>query len=530
MKLYISYYDNYVSIVEGIYNKKKEKYDIKNTVFLSSEDVNLDTNDKYELLVEALRINEFKSKNVVFSLNTRDVIIKTNQLAKVSPKDLDGIMNNDIYEMMSLDDMDYTFSYEVTNEKEVDGKETLDIIMAAVPNEELDKILSIFKSFKLNVERIDTIATSYGRLLKNVEYDDIAMINTGRYGSTASIYKEDALFIHDNIPVRINENSNYSTAIALIDEVKGLMNFYSSRNYGKNVETMVLVGECNNKDVVNGFKETFNSEIILGIENLFDIDQDITGDLQITEISKVCDILGSMLVENKAKSYSTMNLLPNNLRNRQKQRDLLKQVALAMPLVLGLMAAPHFILGTMQMKVNYDTKVAQARLEEITEKNKDIETIESDIKKAEDEIGIYDMLSSKSAKWGSVLGAIDKSIPYRAELTNMTVEYDSELAKSKVEENNIELKEEKSESEEQNNQNQDNSEENKEIAIYEQIPNVIYLEGKSYTPEKIGQFVYSLNKVGYFESVKLINSAEDKESGGYTFNIVLEVMEDAVSS
>ena len=132
MKLYISYYDNYVSIVEGIYNKKKEKYDIKNTMFLSGEDVELDTNDKYELLVEALRLNNFKSKNVVLSLNTRDVIIKTTQLAKVPPKDLDGIMNNDIYEMMSLDDMDYTFSYEVTNEKEVEGKETLDITMGAM--------------------------------------------------------------------------------------------------------------------------------------------------------------------------------------------------------------------------------------------------------------------------------------------------------------------------------------------------------------------------------------------------------------
>ena len=30
MKLYISYYGNYVTIVEGIYNSKKQNYDIKN--------------------------------------------------------------------------------------------------------------------------------------------------------------------------------------------------------------------------------------------------------------------------------------------------------------------------------------------------------------------------------------------------------------------------------------------------------------------------------------------------------------------
>ena len=101
-----------------------------------------------------------------------------------------------------------------------EGKETLDIIMAAILNEELEKIMTIFKDFKLNVERIDTIATSYGRLLKNIEYDDIAMINTGSYGSSATIYKEDALFIHDNIPVRVNEDANFSVSLALIDEVK----------------------------------------------------------------------------------------------------------------------------------------------------------------------------------------------------------------------------------------------------------------------------------------------------------------------
>ena len=284
---------------------------------------------------------------------------------------------------------------------------------------------------------------------------------------------------------------------------------------------MVLVGEHNNNEyVVNGFKEIFNSEIIVGIENLFDIDKDITGNIKDLDINKVCDIFGSMVVENKLKEYSTMNLLPNNLRNKQKQRDVLKQVALAMPLVIGLMAAPHFILGTMQMKVEYDTKVAQARLEEITEQNKDIETIESDIKKAEDEIGIYDMLSSKSAKWGSVLGAIDKSIPYRAELTNMNVSYDSELVKQ----------DEENKSEDAQNETNQDTEVQQETPIYDKIPNRIVLEGVAQTPAKVGQFVYSLNKAGYFESVELKSSVQDKESGGYTFNIVLEVMEDAVSS
>ena len=54
MKLYISYYGNCLSMVEGRYNSKKDKYTIKNYMFLSDKEVDIDYNDKYSLLKEAL--------------------------------------------------------------------------------------------------------------------------------------------------------------------------------------------------------------------------------------------------------------------------------------------------------------------------------------------------------------------------------------------------------------------------------------------------------------------------------------------
>ena len=112
MKLYIAYYESYVSIIEGKYNRKKDKFNIKNCTFLSAEDVNIDLNDKYSLLKEALKINKSKVKDVVLCLNTKDIIIKSTDIHKVSPKDLDGIMNNEMDEIMSLDYEQYIFSYE----------------------------------------------------------------------------------------------------------------------------------------------------------------------------------------------------------------------------------------------------------------------------------------------------------------------------------------------------------------------------------------------------------------------------------
>lgn len=514
MKLYISYYDNYISIVEGIYNIKKDKYNIKNAMFLSSEDIEIDTNDKYGLLREALRLNKFKSKDVVFSLNTRDVIIKQNHIPKANPKDLDGIMNNEMYEMMSLDYEEYTFSYEVTDEKNIDNKDILDVILAAIPNDELDLILSIFKEFKLNIERIDTMSTAYARLLKKVQYEDIMMLNIGSYGSSVNIYKEDSLFIHDSIPVRINQHANYSVSLALVDEVKGLMNFYSSRNFGKNIDTLVVVGESNNNEIViDSFKDAFNCSIVSGIENLFDIENDIQGDLQQDEISKACDILGSMSISENKKGYAYMNLLPLELRNKQKKMNLVKQGLIAVPLVVGVLASPIILIATMNMKVEHETKVAQAKLDEIKLEYKGIENIDNEIKKAQEELGIYDMLSSKDVKWGSIMNAIDKNIPYKADLANISVYYDSTLDEIEVEKSS-----------------EQNDEEIQETPIYDQVPNTIELEGVASTPDKIGQFVYGLNKSGYFKSVELKSSAEDKENGGYTFHIVLEVIKDAVSS
>ena len=67
MKLYISYYGNYVSIVEGSYNSKKEKYNIKKYMVLSSEEVPLDANDKYSLLREALKLDRWKARMRYFA-------------------------------------------------------------------------------------------------------------------------------------------------------------------------------------------------------------------------------------------------------------------------------------------------------------------------------------------------------------------------------------------------------------------------------------------------------------------------------
>lgn len=506
MKLYISYYGNYVSIVEGMYNHKKYKYILKNVQFISSEDVEIDYEDKYSFLKQALKLIKFKSKNVVLCLNTRDVIIKQNSVAKVNQKDLDGLMKNEIYEMMSLDNAKYTFSYEVT--KENSEENTLDVITAAILNDELDIILNIFKENKLNLECIDTISTSYNRLLKNVIYENIMMLNIGIYGSLVNIYINDSLFIHDNIPVKITNQTNYAVCLELIEELRGLMTFYSSRNYGNSIDKIVLVGEQNNnREVIEAFKEKIDIEILQGIECLpgieclFDIEKHVKGNLKNYEISKISDALGSMLISKDKKKYNTMNLLPYSIIKNQRKKEFVKGVLNTLVISSIILSIPYFTLKVLNYDINKIIELEQNNLNKINDEYKGIEDIEKRIENLEEEISIYYNLENKSTNWEKVLTEIERNIPYTVDLTNIEIYYQED---------------------------ESNSEEENETPIYEQIPNTIVIDGIANNSSRIGQFVYSLTKTSYFEAVELKNSILNEEIGGYNFNIVAVLKEGAV--
>ena len=76
-KVYVSYYGDSISIVEGRYKHDKDKFYVKNFNVFSIEDIAQDfSKEKYALLRYALENVKLKSRHVVFCLNTRDVILK----------------------------------------------------------------------------------------------------------------------------------------------------------------------------------------------------------------------------------------------------------------------------------------------------------------------------------------------------------------------------------------------------------------------------------------------------------------------
>lgn len=524
-KLYISYYGDSVTIVEGSY--KKNKFKIDDILFMSSNDIEPDYSDKYNLLKQAVKLKAHKAKKAVLCLNTIDVIVKSGRIPKVDAKDLDGIMSLEIDELISLEREQYTFSYEVMKEVQEQGESFLDLALAGIETHEVNKIMRIFEENNIKLEYIDILPASYSRVLKEIEYNDMMVVNTGEYSTSIDIYKEDSLYIHDNVPVRITENAQMYEYIRLVDEANGLMNYYSSRNFGKVLDTILLIGtHVNNKDLIDSFKQVFNSNLVIGIENLYDIVSDIEGELQEGELNRIVEIIGCMMREKNKSSYLRMNLLPEDIKIRNRKNEkLIKSLKIA-PVVLIALYIPIIALGIMENSKQKELEIINAQIEEIKKDYDVISQIESDIAKKEQEIELYDMLINKEPRWGDVLTSIDKNIPFKVQLDNLSMSYVESTTEENKEENNT------------NNENQDTTpqSDNNEEPIYNKVPNFITMTGKAQTPSLVGQFLYNLKSLPYFEDIKLSGVTEQSPASGisnkatYSFSITAKIKDGVMTN
>jgi type IV pilus assembly protein PilM len=515
-KLYISYYGDYVSIVEGTYNKRTKKYVVEDSIFISllQDDETGDREEqKYNSLKRALTTKNFKSKKVVLCLSTNDIIAKDMKIPKVGPKDLDSIISMEIEDIISLDRDDYVFSYEVLKEIEEDGNKMLNILVAASEKDKVNEIINVIEKCKLQVESIDVLPNSYIKVLRQIDYKDIMIVNAGPYGTMISIYKEDSLFIYDYVPIRIDDNFDYMKSLALVDEVKGLINYYSSRNFGKVVDSIVLLGEgANNPDIKKVFEYSFQSEVVFGIDKLYDIKEDIQNVFNISDVNLFVENLGIMLRGLDKKTYTELNIVPDEIKLKQGRKEAATKALALAPIVLALMLSPYIIFGLLNKSNTQKLEDLKDEIAIAKEEAKEADELQERINLKKKELEQYNILLGNQTNWGRILNDIDKAIPYRAELTNLSFKYESE------DKENSDNKQENEKKETTNNE--------KKIPIYKQIPNVVNIEGRAKNSDLVGKYIYGLNNLTYFDSVKLDSITKDET--GYKFSIKAYMEEGAI--
>lgn len=568
-KVYVSYYGDSISIVEGRYKHDKDKFYIKNFNAFSIEDIAQDfSKEKYALLRYALENVKLKSKHIVFCLNTRDVILKPQKLPKMDKKDLDGFMKLEMDEMMALESDEYVFSYEVSSEisERTEGEEaSLNLIIGAIKKEEINTIVDIIHEFDLVLDRIDTLSTAYLRILKNLDYNDIMVTNISDNSTIINIYKKDTLFISDNIPIRITAKDMEMQLLNVVEESKGLMNYYSSRNFGKVTDTILILGKrYSNKLIYEAFSSAFSNYISQGLTEIMDISDMVSGDIDEDDINSIVELLGCMIEPKGKKDFENINFLPMDIIRKQMKAKQIKNVMKIAPVAILVISIPYLCLI-------FSNRLANKELENVNDEIRNIESayyqignIEKMIQSKTDEIKVYDMLIGKKVKWENLLDDIDKNTPSRVELTSLSTTYQGVETTNKTEnsdnnktntnksnndeaktstntksnsngsKNSNDLNEDKTVNVAQalngNEESDSNTEADDKTPLYDKIPNVLNIEGNAKDSSYVGQFLYKLKGLYYFEDVKLHSIKSNEDGSNFTFNMTLYLKEGVLTN
>ena len=108
-----------------------------------------------------------------------------------------------------------------------------------------------------------------------------------------------------------------------------------------------------------------------------------------------------------------MNLLPEDIKRKNEKNEKALKILKVLPIALLILSLPVITLGVMNNIKQKELDSVKSELEKIKEEYGQISQIEEEIKSVQEEIELYDMLIQKEPKWGTILGAIDKNIPYK---------------------------------------------------------------------------------------------------------------------
>ena len=193
-------------------------------------------------LKEFLRENNMTAVKVVAGLGQTGVITRSIQVPKMSPKDLTGLMKLNSMDYLPLSPEEYAFDYKVLGEVQDNDRELLEVMVAAVSHKQVEQCTLLLEQAGLKPLVFDILPNMLIRLFGHMPYQDNLVVDGGLDGTRLAIFKGKNLFMYADIPFIINLQGENDFA-ELVKEMSGYMDYFSSRNFGKTVDGVTILGE-----------------------------------------------------------------------------------------------------------------------------------------------------------------------------------------------------------------------------------------------------------------------------------------------
>lgn len=194
-------------------------------------------------LQEYLKQTGLHAGEVYIVLSRDGIITRTARVPAMEESLLHGFMNGEISEFLPVDLSEYRYDYRVMRSyvADDDGKEYFDLLIGAVPNAMIQQVMQLIEMTGMEIRAIDILPNALLRLFSRAIKNDIAVIDAGQDGTRMSIYTSGSLLLYTDIPWRLAaEALDFSM---LLEETRGYLNFFASRNQGRQPDTLIVIGE-----------------------------------------------------------------------------------------------------------------------------------------------------------------------------------------------------------------------------------------------------------------------------------------------
>lgn len=173
-----------------------------------SEDKIIDNGAISRVLLEYLRKNNVKSKDISFVVHGQDIIVRHTETPIIDDEGVRNSVEWEIKQYLPESGQNHYISYEIIDKAVSVEKKIYKILAVAAPREKVDNYIVLAESMKMNLKAIDIASNCIGRTFRELVVkkfiNSVGVIDIGSSTISIVVLDKGKLFIEREVPFGID--------------------------------------------------------------------------------------------------------------------------------------------------------------------------------------------------------------------------------------------------------------------------------------------------------------------------------------
>lgn len=169
-----------------------------------SEDKIIDNGAISRVLLEYLRKNNVKSKDISFVVHGQDIIVRHTETPIIDDEGVRNSVEWEIKQYLPENGQNHFISYEIIDKAVSVEKKIYKILAVAAPREKVDNYIVLAESMKMNLKAIDIASNCIGRTFRELVIkkfiNSVGVIDIGSSTISIVVLDKGKLFIEREVP------------------------------------------------------------------------------------------------------------------------------------------------------------------------------------------------------------------------------------------------------------------------------------------------------------------------------------------